>query len=94
MKDVKVITFKKASELPPGAISLGSQLVNKTGSWRAQKPVLDREKCVKCMLCWKYCPDVAISPEIEIDYEYCKGCGICAYECPTYAIVMVEEVVE
>ncbi|MFQ6088464.1 MAG: 4Fe-4S binding protein [Candidatus Methanofastidiosia archaeon] len=86
--------YKGWREIPPGGVipDTPTSLEYKTGDWRAQKPILNREKCVMCRLCWAYCPDVAISPEIEIDYEYCKGCGICAYECPTHAIVMVEEV--
>ncbi|WP_456486383.1 4Fe-4S binding protein [Candidatus Alkanophaga liquidiphilum] len=63
----------------------------KTGSWRTFKPVRDENKCVRCMLCYVYCPEVVIDKEINIDYDYCKGCGICANECPTDAIRMVEE---
>ncbi len=32
----------------------------KTSSWRTSKPVIDYSKCTRCMICWKYCPDVAI----------------------------------
>ena len=40
------------------------------------------------MLCWKFCPEPAISPADPpvIDYDYCKGCGICIVECPYGAI--------
>jgi 2-oxoacid:acceptor oxidoreductase delta subunit (pyruvate/2-ketoisovalerate family) len=38
------------------------------------------------MICWVYCPDMAIIVEDgrwkEIDYDHCKGCGICAEVCP------------
>ncbi|MCG3216739.1 MAG: 4Fe-4S binding protein [Candidatus Heimdallarchaeota archaeon] len=70
----------------------------RTGDWRTQYPVLDPEKCIKCNICWKFCPDNAIYPAdrekdqtITYDYEYCKGCGICATECPKQAIIMVNE---
>ncbi|RLE57687.1 MAG: ferredoxin [Thermoprotei archaeon] len=67
----------------------------RTGTWRLMKPVLDSSKCVKCGLCWLYCPDEVIewSPGTEprIDYDYCKGCGICASVCPKGAITMVIE---
>lgn len=67
-----------------------------TGDWRTFKPVLDPEKCNKCLICYIYCPDGAIEwkPEttnIEFNYKYCKGCGICANECSRKAIAMVLE---
>jgi len=72
----------------------GSSLKYKTGDWRAFKPMVDKEKCVNCLLCWIYCPDSAIIRQekwVEINYDYCKGCGICAHECPKQAIKMEEE---
>ncbi|HDD56776.1 MAG TPA: ferredoxin, partial [Nitrososphaeria archaeon] len=32
----------------------------KTGTWRVKKPVIDQSKCIRCLLCWVYCPDMAI----------------------------------
>jgi len=67
----------------------------KTGNWRALKPILDQSKCIKCLLCWVYCPEPAVrrheDDSVEIDYDFCKGCGICASECPVKAITMVPE---
>lgn len=63
----------------------------KTGSWRTFRPVIDREVCNACGLCILYCPDAAISEDLEIDLDFCKGCGICANECPKKAIEMVRE---
>jgi len=82
--------------LPMGAVVIepGSSVKYKTGDWRAFKPVVDKTKCVNCLLCWIYCPDSAIIRRekwVEVNYEHCKGCGICAHECPTKAIEMVEE---
>lgn len=34
---------------------------NSTDSWRVQTPTIDYEKCIRCMICWKFCPDDAIS---------------------------------
>lgn len=68
--------------------------VGLTGRWRTFRPVIDLEKCIKCMRCWIYCPDAAIhivNEYPEIDYDYCKGCGICAHECPADAIHMERE---
>lgn len=82
-------------EVPPISVSFKSMEWNKTGTWRTFKPVLDKDKCTKCMLCWKFCPEACVqivNNELKINYDYCKGCGICAEECPKEAIEMVEEV--
>jgi len=75
----------------PAKASIGAP----TGGWRTFRPVLNEEKCEKCMLCWLYCPDGVISVGGDgyplFDYEYCKGCGICAYECRSKAIELVKE---
>lgn len=64
-----------------------------TGKWRTLRPVVDHNKCIRCRICWAFCPDSVIDPEtIEIDYQYCKGCGVCARECPKNAIGMETEV--
>ncbi len=65
-----------------------------TGDWRALRPVVDRDKCVMCAVCWLYCPVQCISARatwFDADLRICKGCGICAEECPQRAIVMIEE---
>ncbi|MCD6461415.1 MAG: 4Fe-4S binding protein [Thermoplasmata archaeon] len=74
-----------------------SDEMNKTGGWRTFRPVIDYDKCIRCWICWKFCPDAAVhinkeEYRPEIDYEYCKGCGICANECPKDAITMEKEV--
>ena len=68
--------------------------MGKTGSWRIFKPILDKNKCIKCLRCWVFCPETAIKRvdnSVEIDYDYCKGCGVCANVCPVKAITMVKE---
>ena len=83
-------------KMPVGGAMLqpGSAIEYKTGDWRvATKPVIDLEKCIMCLFCWIFCPDVAITrteKTVEVDYLHCKGCGICATECPTKAIDMVD----
>ncbi|RQD78395.1 MAG: pyruvate ferredoxin oxidoreductase [Candidatus Syntrophonatronum acetioxidans] len=63
-----------------------------TGSWRSQRPILDKSLCNGCLICWLYCPEAAISrDDLSIDYNFCKGCGICAVECTKNAIKMVKE---
>ena len=78
-------------DLAPIATRLSHML---TGDWRAVRPVVDRAKCVKCAVCWMYCPVQCISERprwFAADMSYCKGCGVCAVECPQNAIAMVEE---
>ena len=65
-----------------------------TGSWRTERPVLDKEKCNYCGLCALYCPPQCMrdmSDYYGVDLAFCKGCGICATECPLKAITMVPE---
>jgi 2-oxoacid:acceptor oxidoreductase delta subunit (pyruvate/2-ketoisovalerate family) len=93
-KSDKKIVFQSIDEVPIMPMSVGSMLFNKTGAWRNIRPIIDKEKCIQCGICWKFCPDYSITIEDEfpvIDYEYCKGCGICAEECPPKCITMVEE---
>jgi len=73
----------------------GSSADNHTGGWRALRPVWNKEKCTQCMICWTYCPDMAIPQKdgkrTETDFDYCKGCGICKQVCPFAAITMEKE---
>jgi len=65
----------------------------RTGDWRSQKPAYNSDRCVKCGVCYVFCPDAAINirPDgyVEVNEFYCKGCGICARECVTGAFKMV-----
>ncbi|MBW1982695.1 MAG: 4Fe-4S binding protein [Deltaproteobacteria bacterium] len=85
----------KELELGCTIVEPGSSSKLKTGDWRSQRPVTDYEKCVKCGMCYIFCPDMVYKPNkmgfFQADYYYCKGCGICARECPAEAITMVEE---
>ena len=91
--------FEQMHVLTSNSVS-GPGDAGRTGSWRAERPILDLTKCTPakkgkpaCHLCWLYCPDNVVTKEINpsIDLEYCKGCGICAEECPVDAIEMIEE---
>lgn len=67
-----------------------------TGSWRVFKPIIKSEKCIKCMMCWMYCPEAAIEVRSrgevpKINYDYCKGCLICKEVCPVNAIISERE---
>jgi pyruvate ferredoxin oxidoreductase delta subunit len=84
-------------DLPIGTqiTKAGSSEDFKTGDWRTEKPVVDFEKCIHCLICWIYCPDSSIEVRdgklAGIIYDFCKGCGICAEECPKDAIIMESE---
>ncbi len=99
---------KKAREFPgeylptwkevlPGVVVVkaGNADEYRTGDWRSQHPEYNYEKCIKCGLCYLFCPDGAIEPTsggyFKVNLYYCKGCGLCAKECPKNAINMVEE---
>lgn len=92
-KKQKEIEIRCADDLPPMVVSLGSMRMNKTSSWRSIRPIILEDRCKRCMLCWKYCPEPAILPNDppEIDYDYCKGCSICIEECPFDAIISEKE---
>ena len=69
--------------------------MGKTGSWRTMKPIFHKDKCVKCLRCWIFCPEGAVKKNkdgtVSIDMDYCKGCGVCANVCKVKAITMERE---
>jgi len=75
----------------------GNSIDYKTGSWRIERPIWNKEACINCMFCWVYCPDSSIKVDRDgnmagINYDFCKGCGICVKECPKPdALAMVLE---
>ncbi|MBI4188555.1 MAG: 4Fe-4S binding protein [Chloroflexi bacterium] len=73
----------------------GNATQYRTGDWRSQHPTYDFSKCIKCGICYMFCPEGCIGQNkqgyFEADMYYCKGCGICAKECPTKVITMVDE---
>jgi len=75
--------------------SPGNAAEYKTGDWRSQWPKWNNDRCIKCGICYIFCPEGCIHQNDEgfftADPYYCKGCGICAKECWTQAISMVEE---
>ena len=91
--------LKSWKEIPIAGVPWMFSTEYKTGDWRSMRPIIDQNKCVKCLTCYIFCPEMAIIVEwedktknkvarVEINYDYCKGCGICAEECPVKAIHM------
>lgn len=78
-------------DLCPVATVLSPMLA---GDWRAVRPVIDRDRCTKCAICWLYCPVQCVVEKptwFDFNLAACKGCGVCARECPHRAIAMVPE---
>lgn len=86
-----------SADFPTGMVGeeTGNARFYKTGGWRSERPVWNKDNCKDCMLCWVSCPDAAIEVEdgkmTGINYDHCKGCGICAVECRFDALNMVSE---
>lgn len=79
----------------PSIFDTGNADQRNTGAWRLERPVVDRDLCTQCGLCFVMCPDAAIGLDGEgfpvIDYDHCKGCMICRELCPLDAISTVKE---
>ena len=74
----------------------GSSAEFLTGNWRTGSyPLMDKEKCIDCGICWIMCPEIAFVKEDDGSYtwqgSYCKGCGICVTTCPKKALSMEVE---
>ncbi len=95
--DIKDVDKWRYSKYPAASLipEAGNAKKYETGSWRSERPVVDKDKCSNCLFCWIFCPDSSIITKDgkfeDIDLMHCKGCGICAKECPKTAIMMVEE---
>jgi pyruvate ferredoxin oxidoreductase gamma subunit len=73
----------------------GTSAARRTEGWRTHRPVIDRDRCTRCILCFALCPEGAIHLDAErwptVDYAHCKGCLVCVSECPPGAITAVRE---
>ncbi|MCP4755311.1 MAG: 4Fe-4S dicluster domain-containing protein [Proteobacteria bacterium] len=83
--------------MEPGFVfrDAGNSREYRTGDWRSTRPEVDKAKCIKCGICYIFCPDMSIRKTdddyFEVDLYFCKGCGICAQECFIGCITMVAE---
>ncbi|MFN7953750.1 MAG: 2-oxoacid:acceptor oxidoreductase family protein [bacterium] len=80
----------------PSILAAGNAVARHTGSWRVERPEIDRERCNACGLCFVRCPDGAVALDDEgypvVDYDHCKGCLVCAQICPLDAVARRREV--
>ncbi len=86
---------RTVEDLPGAPLATVRTDEESTAGWRTIRPVIHLEKCTRCNVCWKFCPDVAIDFDPEgfpvVLYDFCKGCGICEHECVPRAITMERE---
>lgn len=65
------------------------------GDKRGGLPRWDKDRCIRCGVCYLYCPDGAVyrtsDGYFEADEKKCKGCGICHRECWFGVICMEQE---
>src|SRR5262245_58597910 len=89
------LTFAPPTQATPSIYAITNSPERKTGSWRQFRPVLQRERCSRCWVCFVRCPDAAITLDPEdypvVDLDVCKGCLLCAHECPTHAFSLERE---
>jgi pyruvate ferredoxin oxidoreductase delta subunit len=93
------IRVPKDREVPFGAITpapIRQQELFITSNWRIVRPVIDHEKCTRCLTCYIVCPEPCWSfnekeDQMEWNWKYCKGCQLCIHECPADALTAVPE---
>lgn len=90
------VTFDPPSQAAPSIYAVANTPQRQTGNWRQFRPVLHREQCSCCWICFVWCPEAAICLDSDeypmVDYDVCKGCLLCAHECPTHAFSVEKEV--
>jgi pyruvate ferredoxin oxidoreductase gamma subunit len=88
-------TYDNPLRATPSILHPGNAIMRQTGAWRIERPVVDRDACTRCGLCFVMCPDGVIRLDEEhypvIDYDHCKGCMICQRLCPLHAIGRQQE---
>jgi len=92
---VFVLPRLPARAAAPSIAAAATSALRTTEGWRVYRPVIHRQRCTRCFLCFALCPEGAIQLDAEhwpvVDYAHCKGCLVCASECPTGTIESVRE---
>jgi pyruvate ferredoxin oxidoreductase gamma subunit len=90
------VPFAPPRVAAPAVYARANTPERKTGNWRQFRPLLHRELCTRCWICFVRCPEAAISLDAQdypaVDYDECKGCLLCVHECPTRAFTAEKEV--
>jgi len=90
-----VMPLLSASLAAPLIEAEANSALRTTDGWRVYRPILEPERCTRCMLCFALCPEGAIQIDAEslpqIDYAHCKGCLVCLTECAPQAISQLRE---
>ena len=67
----------------------------KPGIKRESLPEWDKERCIRCGICYVYCPTGAVIKVddgfFDVAADCCSGCSICHRECLCGVISMVGE---
>ncbi|MFH1420382.1 MAG: 4Fe-4S binding protein [Candidatus Aenigmatarchaeota archaeon] len=84
------MTFINEKETKPAKLTQKKPEPVSAKRFQEFRPVLNKAACAKCMACFVFCPDTAISKDPKgfpkFDFDVCKGCLVCLRECPERAI--------
>jgi len=77
------------------AVQAGAAKAFKPGNRVVARPQWDKDRCVRCGICYIYCPHGAVVRQddgfFDANTDRCSGCGVCHRECWFGVIGMVEE---
>ena len=77
------------------AVVKGLAKAYRQGDPRVSTPEWDKDHCIRCGVCYLYCPNGAVCRQddgfFDVNKDRCSGCGICHRECWFGVIGMVEE---
>lgn len=65
------------------------KVIEKEKFYSGKTAIINKNKCIKCGRCIKYCKFKAIK-DYEIENIKCEGCGVCNLVCPVGAIELKE----